>query len=82
VIAAIELLVLDDEGRLVLESEAILETRERKLRRRTVREYLVGWRNLPDEDATWEGEHMLEHPVLKLLGDKQHLGGEDYNVTS
>jgi len=32
---------LDDEGHLVLEMEAILKTRERKLRSRTIREYLV-----------------------------------------
>ena len=40
------------------------------------------WRNLLDEDPTWEGEHIREHPVLKLLKDKQHLGGEDCNIPS
>ena len=40
------------------------------------------WRTLPDEDATWEGEYILEHPTLKLLGDKQHLGAEDWHVSS
>jgi len=40
------------------------------------------WRSLPNEDATWDGEHILEHPSLKLLGDKQHLGGEDCQVSS
>ena len=50
---------LDDEGHLVLEPKAILETRERKLRRRTIKEYLLRWRNLPNEDATWEGEQIL-----------------------
>jgi len=38
---AIELHSLDDEGHLVLELEAILETRERKLRSKTIREYLI-----------------------------------------
>lgn len=79
-ITVMELPPLDDEGLLILELEAILETKERKLRSRIVIEYLVRWKNLSDEDATWEGEHILEHPALKLLGDKQHLGGEDCNV--
>lgn len=55
VTATVELPPLDDEGHLVLEPEAILETQERKLRSRTIREILVRWKNMPDEDATWEG---------------------------
>ena len=47
-----ELPPTNDEGHLVLQSEAIIDTRERQLRSRTVREYLVRGRNLPDEDAT------------------------------
>ena len=46
------------------------------------KKFLVHWRCLSDEDATWEGEHILEHSALKLLGDKQHLGGEDCHVPS
>ena len=52
VTATEELPPTDDEGHLVLQPEAIIDTRERQLRSRTVREYLVRWRNLPDEDAT------------------------------
>jgi len=77
----VELLSLDDERHLVLEPEVILETRE-KLRSRTIKEFLVRWKNLPDEDATWEGEHILEYPTLRLLEGKQHLGGKDCNVPS
>jgi hypothetical protein len=39
-----------------LVSEEILEVKERKLRNRTIKEYLVKWKDLPIEDATWEGE--------------------------
>eukprot|EP00253_Pinus_taeda_P021881 PITA_21881 len=82
VTAATDLPPLDDEGHLVLEPEAILESKERKLRSRTIEEFLVRWKNLPDEDTTWEGKHILEHPALRLLEGKQHLGGEDCHVPS
>ena len=82
VTVVVEFPPFDDEGHLILEMQAILETRERKLRSKIIREYLVCWKSLPDEDATWEGEHIFEHLTLKLLGDKQHLGGEDCHVPS
>ena len=62
---------LDDEGKLVLVPEYIIDSRERQLRRRTIREYLVKWRDLPEEYATWEGEDILQHPALRLLEGKQ-----------
>ena len=77
-----ELPPLDDEGHLIQELEAILETKERKLKSRIIRDYLVRWKSLQDEDATREGEHIFEHPALKFLGDKQHLRGEDSHVPS
>ena len=75
-----ELPPMDDEGHLVLLPEAILDTRERHLRNRVIKEFLIRWRNLPDEDATWEVEQILQPPSLQLLEDKQHLGGEDCNI--
>ena len=75
VVPSVVLPPLDDEGKLILVPEAILDTRERVLRRRTIREYLVKWRNLPVEDATWENEQILQHPELKLLEDKQFWEG-------
>lgn len=51
-----ELPPLDDEGHLVLVLEPILEVRERKPRNRVVSEFLVRWKDLSEEDATWEGE--------------------------
>ena len=70
-----ELPPLDDEGLLILIPERIIQTRERKLRNRIIREYLVQWKELPPEDATWEGEQVLQHPSLKLLEDKQSQAG-------
>ena len=43
VTTAVDLLPLDDEGHLVL---AILESRVRRVRNRTIREFLVRWKNL------------------------------------
>ena len=61
---------LDDEGKLILIPEAILDFREKKLRSRVIREYLIKWKGLPIEDATWESEEILQHPELRLLGHK------------
>ena len=66
---------LDDEGQLVLIPEKILRTRERRLRTRTIKEYLVQWKDLPSEEATWEDEQILQHPNLALNEDKQYWVG-------
>jgi len=70
-----QLTPLDDEGRLILIPKKILETRTRKLRSRELQEHLVKWKDLPDEDSTWEGHEILSHPALKLLEGKQFEGG-------
>ena len=75
-VTPIDLPPLDDEGKLILIPEAILDSRERHLRRRVIREYLVKWKDLPTEDATWESDNILQHPALSLLVDKQIRGGQ------
>ena len=80
VVSNLELPPIDDEGHLILQPEAILDIRERKLRNRVIKEYMIRWRNLPDKDATWEGEKILQHPSLLLLVGKQVLCREDCNV--
>ena len=67
IIVSIELPPLDDEGKLVLIPEEVLDTREKRLRNRSIIEHLVKWKGLPLEDATWEGAHILEHPNLHCL---------------
>lgn len=52
VVTFTELPLLDEEGELLL----VLETREWKLQSRTMKEYLVKWKDLLVEDATWECE--------------------------
>ena len=59
------LLELDEEGKIILEPEAVTETRTRQLRNRSISEYLIKWKNLPTEDSTWEDENFIQkHPKL------------------
>ena len=46
--------MLDDEERIIFEPKYIITTRERRLRTRVIKEYLIKWKNLSEEDATWE----------------------------
>jgi hypothetical protein len=71
-----ELPPLDEEGQLILVPEEILEVWEKRLRKRSIKEYLVKWKNLPIEDATWEGEQVLQETGSELLVGKQFLAGE------
>ena len=51
---------LDEEGKIILEPEAVMETRTRQLRNRSISEYLIKWKNLPTEDSTWEDENFIQ----------------------
>jgi hypothetical protein len=66
-------LELDEEGKIILELEAITDTRIRQLRSRSISEYLIKWRKLSVEDSTWEDESFIQkHPEL-LKHCRQHL---------
>jgi hypothetical protein len=71
---------LDEEGKMILEPEAITDTRIRQLRNRSISEYLIKWRRLPAEDSTWEDESFIQkHPeLLKHCG--QHLSQGEGHV--
>ncbi|XP_059068770.1 uncharacterized protein LOC131859216 [Cryptomeria japonica] len=75
VVVSSDLPPLDEEGQLVFILKEIIDSREHSLRRRTIKEYLVKWKSLPVEDATWENDKNLQHPSLWLLEDKQSWGG-------
>src|SRR5277367_2864096 len=56
---------LDEEGKIILEPEAVTETRTQQLRNRSISEYLIKWKNLSVEDSTWEDDNfMKKYPEL------------------
>jgi hypothetical protein len=59
VLASIDFPPLDEEGKLVLAPKRIFDVREKRLRSRFIREYLVVWRGFPIDNATWEGDKIL-----------------------
>jgi len=60
--------LLDEEGRLILILEGILEVWTKFLRFRIINEYLIKWKNLPEDEATWEDdEFRSKHLSLPML---------------
>ena len=56
---------IDEEVKIIWEPETVTETRTRKLRNRSISEYLIKWNNLPTKDSTWEDEKFIQkHPEL------------------
>eukprot|EP00253_Pinus_taeda_P035184 PITA_35184 len=53
-------LKLDEEGSIWLQPEQVLDTRERPLRGRVIKEVLVKWKDTSSEDATWEPTTILQ----------------------
>jgi len=64
----IEIPKTDEEGRIVLKPEGILATQEKVLRFKTIKEYLIKWKRLLEEDSPWELEHFMhQHPGPPML---------------
>ena len=56
---------LEEEGKIILELEAVIEGRTRQLRNRSISKYLIKWKNLSAEDSTWEDENFMQkYPKL------------------
>lgn len=66
--AQTEIPEVDEEGRIALEPEGILATKEKVLCSKTIREYLIKWKKLLEEDSSWETEKFRQqYPSLPLL---------------
>jgi hypothetical protein len=64
----IEFPLLDEEGRLILLLEGILEVRTKFLHYRIINDYIIKWKNLPEDEATWEDEEFIsKHLYLPML---------------
>ena len=60
----------DEEGRIILEPECILQMCTKKLRNKTLTQYLIQWKNLLVEEATWEDEEFIQNnPHLVSIED-------------
>jgi hypothetical protein len=70
---------LDEEGKIILEPEAITNTRIHQLRNRSISKYLIKWRKLLAEDYAWEDESFIQkNPVLLKHCGKQLSQGEGH----
>jgi hypothetical protein len=71
---------LDEEGKIILDPEAIIDTRIHQLRNRSISEYLIKWRKLLAEDSTWEDESFIQNhsELLKRCG--QNLSQREGHV--
>jgi hypothetical protein len=73
---------LDEEGKIILEPEAIIDTRIRQLRNKSISEYLIKWRKLLAEDSTWEDESFIQKHLELLKRCGQHLSQWEGHVKS
>ena len=64
---------LNEEGKITLEPETILETRIKQLRNRAITKYLVKWKNLLVEEVTWEDEFFIRKQPWLVNCWGQHL---------
>ena len=72
--------LIDEERHLAIEPKAILYIIEREIWSWAFITHWRKWGNLPYEDATWEGDGLLQRLLLQLLEDKKIFGGEDCNI--
>jgi hypothetical protein len=71
---------LDEEGKIILDLEAITDTRIHQLRNRSISEYLIKWRKLLAEYSTWEDESFIQKHRELLKHCEQHFSQGEGHV--
>ena len=59
---------LDEIGQIISEPLAVLQTRTKTLRSKSITEVLIQWLGTAPEDATWESLHQLKLKFPHLVG--------------
>jgi hypothetical protein len=81
VFALIEIPLIEEEGKLILELNSIAEVNVRKLCNSQIIEYNIQWRGLPKEQAIWDSKAFSTtsnggvSPKSKQYGILKHFGG-------
>ena len=71
-----ELPPVAEDGEIIMEPEAILDTRWVKKGSKIIEESLVKWKRLPEDDATWENTQEVQDRFINMnLGDKVSVKG-------
>jgi hypothetical protein len=71
---------LDEEGKIILDPEAITDTRIHQLSNRSISKYLIKWRKLLAEDSTWEDEYFIQKHLELLKHCRQLLSQGEGHV--
>jgi hypothetical protein len=68
-----QLPLLDEEGRLILKPKGILEVRTKVLHSRSFNEYLIKWKNMTEEEATWKMKTSYKSFILTHASRSKHF---------
>ena len=71
---------LDEEEKVILEPEKILEIKTNSLLNRVIIEYLVKWKNLPVEDSTCKDDSLIHKDLHLTMCLWEHMFESDQHV--
>ncbi|KAF2283259.1 hypothetical protein GH714_043611 [Hevea brasiliensis] len=65
---------VDDDGDVLMEPEAVLDTRWVKKGSQFVEQSLIKWKHLPTEEATWENAQDIQDTFVNLRDKVSVIG--------